>query len=71
MKCCNQKKGVERKIFYARVTHSKNTTLGNLNTINSNKLHSKTTNLVQLNYRNKVQCSMCQLPTNKHIVIFP
>jgi len=39
MKCCNKKKSVERKIFYVRITHSRNTTLGNLNTINSNKLH--------------------------------
>jgi len=39
MKCCNQKKGVERKFSYARVTHSRNTTLENLNTINFDKLH--------------------------------
>jgi hypothetical protein len=35
----NQKKGVKRRISCAGVTHSINTTLGNLNTINSNKLH--------------------------------
>jgi len=34
-----KKKGVERRIFCVGVTHSKNTTLGDLNTINSNKLH--------------------------------
>ncbi len=37
---CNPKnKGVERKISCAKVIHNKNTTLGNLNTINFNKLH--------------------------------
>jgi len=34
-----KKKGVKRRIFCVGVTHSKNKTLGNLNTINSNKLH--------------------------------
>jgi hypothetical protein len=74
MKCCNQKKGVERKISYARVTHSRNTTLENLNTINFDKLHIKTINLVLLeiplvllNCWNKVQCSMCQLYTHGNL----
>jgi hypothetical protein len=34
-----KKKGVERRISCVGVTHSRNTTLENLNTINSNKLH--------------------------------
>jgi len=33
------KKGVERRISCAGVIHSRNTILGNLNTINFNKLH--------------------------------
>jgi hypothetical protein len=33
------KKGVERRIFCVGVIHSKNKILGNLNTINFNKLH--------------------------------
>jgi hypothetical protein len=33
------KKGVERKHSCAEITHGKNTTLGNPNTINSNKIH--------------------------------
>jgi hypothetical protein len=32
-------KGVEKILSCARVTHSRNTTLGNLNNMNSNKLH--------------------------------
>jgi hypothetical protein len=36
---CNQKKGVERRISYVGVIHSRNITFENLNTINSNKLH--------------------------------
>ncbi len=34
-----KKKGVKRISSCARITNSRNITLGNLNTINSNKLH--------------------------------
>jgi len=39
MYICNQKKGVERRISCAWLTHSRNTILKNLNTIYFNKLH--------------------------------